>query len=171
VQSDADHARYRRLLSHAFSEKSLREQEPLIKHYIDLLISRLHETCKNTQDMASWFNFVSFDIIGDLTLGESFDCLENSELHPWVAVLFKYFQSTGFIGTVRRFPLLNLMMPWFVPKSLLESRAKHMAFSKEKVMQRIERGTERPDFMSGILMHNDKEVCASVSLSGKVLSV
>ena len=82
VKDDGDHSRYRRLLSHAFSDKALREQEPLIKQYVDLLISRLHENVKNgAQDMASRHNFVTFDIIGDLTLGESFSCLQESALH------------------------------------------------------------------------------------------
>jgi len=33
-----NHARYRRLLSHSFSEKGMREQEGLIKQYVDLFI-------------------------------------------------------------------------------------------------------------------------------------
>lgn len=37
-----DHSRYRRLLSHAFSEKTLREQELLIQSHVDLLIANLH---------------------------------------------------------------------------------------------------------------------------------
>jgi len=61
---NADHARHRRVLAHAFSEKSLRDQEPLVMGYIDLLMSKLHETAGRPQDMVSWYNFVSFDIIG-----------------------------------------------------------------------------------------------------------
>lgn len=41
VGDDADHARFRKSLSHAFSEKSLRSQENLIKHYIDMLVRKL----------------------------------------------------------------------------------------------------------------------------------
>ena len=39
-----NHARYRRLLSHAFSSTGMREHEPLIKKYVDLLIRRLGES-------------------------------------------------------------------------------------------------------------------------------
>lgn len=38
-----NHSRYRRLLSHAFSEKGLREQEGLIRQYVGLLVDRLGE--------------------------------------------------------------------------------------------------------------------------------
>lgn len=38
-----DHRLIRRLLSHAFSETALREQEPVLQSYVDTLIRRLHE--------------------------------------------------------------------------------------------------------------------------------
>lgn len=79
VLNDADHSRYRRILSHAFSDGALQEQAPLVKKYVD---AKLHEnSSKGPQDMLSWFNFVAFGIIGDLTLGESFDCLQQSGYH------------------------------------------------------------------------------------------
>lgn len=72
----------RRNLSSGFSEKALRDQEYIIMKYVDLLMQRLHENSENGPvDMAKWFNFATFDIIGDLTFGESFGCLEKSELH------------------------------------------------------------------------------------------
>ncbi|RMZ85803.1 hypothetical protein DV737_g386, partial [Chaetothyriales sp. CBS 132003] len=36
-----EHARIRRQLAHGFSEKGMREQEPIIKHYLDLFIRQL----------------------------------------------------------------------------------------------------------------------------------
>jgi len=159
VKDDADHSRYRRLLSHAFSDKALREQEPLITPYVDLLISRLHENAnKGAQDMVSWFNFVAFDIIGSLTLGESFGCLEDSALHPWVSILFGYLQISTYLGAMSNFPMLKRVLLNFMPKKVQEQRLNHFLFSKEKVEKRMAQGTERPDFMSNVLKHNDKEV-------------
>lgn len=37
------HGTLRRLLSHGFSEKALRCQEPIIQHYLDLFIRRLRD--------------------------------------------------------------------------------------------------------------------------------
>ena len=37
-----DHARFRKSLSHAFSDKTLRDQESLMKGYLDLLIEKLN---------------------------------------------------------------------------------------------------------------------------------
>jgi len=56
---DADHARYRRLLAHGFSEKAMREQEPLIKRYVDRLISGLREHSGSAQNMVAWYNWTT----------------------------------------------------------------------------------------------------------------
>lgn len=51
-----DHARFRRLLSHAFSEKGLQEQEALITKYINLLVDRLGEVARSgeTTNLVRW---------------------------------------------------------------------------------------------------------------------
>lgn len=59
------HGRLRRQLAHGFSDRSMREQEPLIRSYVDLLIKRLGEHCKGGEeevDMCKWFNFTTFDV-------------------------------------------------------------------------------------------------------------
>jgi cytochrome P450 len=86
------HARYRRAFSNSFSDKSLREQAPVVESYVDLFIRRLkevsanHKDPKKTIDMNEWFNYFAFDLSGDLSFGESFDCLKNGEAHPWVVI-------------------------------------------------------------------------------------
>lgn len=52
------HALFRRLMSRGFSEAALREQEPIILGYVDLLMNRLLENSKGGKpiEMVSWFN-------------------------------------------------------------------------------------------------------------------
>ena len=71
----------RRNFSSAFSDKALRELEPIMTQYFDLLIKRLHERCMEPVNFVHWYNFTTFDIVSDLTFGESFGCLEKSKLH------------------------------------------------------------------------------------------
>lgn len=55
---DENHTRFRRVLSHAFSEQALRGQEVLIQRYVDLCIDRLKETVVSnnaTQDVTEWY--------------------------------------------------------------------------------------------------------------------
>jgi cytochrome P450 len=55
------HAHFRRLISRGFSEAALREQEPIIMGYTDLLMQRLRENSEKGKplEMVSWFNISS----------------------------------------------------------------------------------------------------------------
>jgi len=53
-----NHARMRRLISHAFSDKALREQEGFLQEYIALLIRGLMEHAgKGSVDLVMWYNW------------------------------------------------------------------------------------------------------------------
>lgn len=162
--NDADHARYRRLLSHAFSERALRQQEHLLLSYVDLLITRLRECALSPEiigvDLVKWLNFTTFDIVGDLALGESFHCLEEARYHGWVSILFTQFKAAAFLVSLR---LLGLGKPlrMLLPKSLLKKRAEHASMANERIHRRLDQGvsadTQRNDFMTYILRHNDEK--------------
>ncbi|MCJ1403437.1 hypothetical protein MMC11_006660 [Xylographa trunciseda] len=162
--NDADHARYRRLLSHAFSERALMQQEDLILSYIDLLISRLREHASSPDkvvvDLVQWFNFTTFDIVGDLSLGESFGCLEESRYHGWVSILFTQFKAAALFISLRFFGL-DKPLRLIIPKSLLKKRADHARMANERIHRRLSQGTvadaQRNDFMTYILRHNDEK--------------
>ncbi|KFY72655.1 hypothetical protein V499_07239 [Pseudogymnoascus sp. VKM F-103] len=155
----AGHSRMRRLVAHAFSEKALREQEPLMKGYMDLFIQRLRENCddgKNKLDIVSWYNWTTFDIIGDLMFGEPFDCLENVSYHPWVSILFDSIKAATIFSTTSLFPGAQTVIMALAPKKLIETRDYHQNLVVEKVKTRLERVTDRSDFMTYILRHNDE---------------
>ena len=48
----------RRNLSHAFSDKALRQQEPLIQSYVDLLVHRIGEQVAEGKevDITRWYS-------------------------------------------------------------------------------------------------------------------
>ena len=79
MANDAEHARQRRALSHAFSQKALLEQESIIRGYVDLFVERLKPFAQTGEgiNMCNWFNFTTFDIIGDMAFGEPFGCLRD----------------------------------------------------------------------------------------------
>lgn len=89
IANDSSHSRMRRQLAHAFSERALRSQESYLKHYVDLLISKLRAESDAGQpaDMVKFYNFTTFDVLGDLAFGESFGCLESGGYHPWVRII------------------------------------------------------------------------------------
>jgi averantin hydroxylase len=146
-----NHSRYRRLLSHAFSEKGLREQEPLIRKYVDLLIERLDQFAgEGAQNMVSWYNWTTFDLIGDLAFGEPFHCLENVYNHPWIAFVHGNIKAIPFVSLFRRYGLFSLMQ-YLAPKKLLKARQENYEYTKDKVTTRVKLGKDRGDFLDKVL--------------------
>lgn len=72
VANQTDHAQIRKRLAHAFSDSALLEQEPLLTHYFNLLITKLKEQidspARGRVDMMAYYNFTAFDIIGYVLL-------------------------------------------------------------------------------------------------------
>jgi cytochrome P450 len=162
---DTVHARHRKLLAYAFSDRSLREQEGLIRGYVDLLIAKLREQCESAGDgrrqgrvdIKSWMNYTTFDITGDLMFGEPFDCLKQSELHPWIGLIFNSIKAISLMGAMNQFPLLNAVLTSMIPKSVIQKGLDHFNLGARKVDRRLELGTERPDFLSAILKNGLSE--------------
>ena len=60
----ARHGHLRKQISHGFSEKALRFQEPVIRGYADMMMQRLEENVKAgtpTVDLVSWFNVSRYE--------------------------------------------------------------------------------------------------------------
>lgn len=73
------HSKMRKYLSSAFSDRSLKEQEHLVIEKVDEFINEIYKSGSTSAgiDMTLWFNFLTFDIIGELAFGQSFDGLKS----------------------------------------------------------------------------------------------
>ncbi|KAL9581558.1 MAG: hypothetical protein Q9212_003829 [Teloschistes hypoglaucus] len=151
--NDADHSRVRRLLSHAFSDKALRDQEPIIQTYVDDLMTGLRKHQGNV-NLADWFSWTTFDVIGDLAFGEPFDCLKETTYQPWVAMIINSLKYIAFLSVLLRFPPSLKLAIRFLPAKARQARIDHERMSREKVERRLKSTTDRPDFLSHIIRHN-----------------
>ncbi|KAM0292742.1 hypothetical protein HYE67_011444 [Fusarium culmorum] len=153
-----DHRRQRRLMAHAFSESALTEQEGYIKYYVDLLMTRLkdkHADKGAASDMTEWFNFLTFDIIGELAFGDPFYSLEKSSYHPWIAMLFSSIKGNGKIMFLNNYPLLRPLILLLGTKEI-EMKRQSEQLGAEKTNKRIALGSDaRKDFMTYILRNKD----------------
>lgn len=159
--NEADHSRFRRLLSRSFSEKALRDQEPLIRTYVDLLISRLHrriQAHKPVVDLVSWYNWTTFDLIGDLAFGAPFNCLQDESYHYWVSNVFYNVKANTLFNIAKNYPGIMLLAQLMMPRRLREARDNHVKLTIERVEARMELKTDRPDFLSPILNNQDEKM-------------
>lgn len=142
VHSDRDkkrHARRRRTWDHAFSTRgnfpysihrdyvnqvvlALRDYEHRVSKYSSQLLSTVSDQVGRAMDMGRWFNYYSFDIMGDLTFGKPFDMLVTGQDSYMLSTLHDDLQSLG--------PFLHVM--WFIPffKMIPGLNSSYIAFWK-----------------------------------------
>jgi cytochrome P450 len=63
---NTNHARQRRLINHAFSDRALQDQEQLLKGYAEVLVEKLTKIAEgpnNEVDLVAWYNYTTFDIM------------------------------------------------------------------------------------------------------------
>ncbi|KAJ5593349.1 hypothetical protein N7537_010253 [Penicillium hordei] len=157
----SDHARFRRNFSHAFSDRALREQQPLICKYADTLIDKLHRTIEEDPEakinMVSMLNLTTFDIIGDLTFGDSLNLLAGTGNLAWVSAVFISMKTNTVSRLARYFPWTTPIVRMLIPNELKQQSIAHYKASQESVDKRIDANHTmyKPDIW-GIVM-NQKE--------------
>ena len=145
-----DHGRMRRVMAPGFTYSAMCKQEPLIKTHVDLFLSKLHNICdqgKATVDMLEWFTYCTFDLIGDLSFGEPFGCLENAMLHPWLQLVFANIYVTHIILLCKRIPFFYLFLPVKTTLQLYRDFNRHVVLLRQVVERRLSLTTPRHDFM------------------------
>ena len=77
------HARKRRVLNSAFSEKAMRSAEPFIvqnvDRWCDILADDAGDDWTPPRNMSEWVEYLVFDILGDLCFGKCFEIKEPGE--------------------------------------------------------------------------------------------
>ena len=159
VARTADHRRMRRILAHAFSETAIAEQEPLVMSYVALLIGQLGNQATQEPgqriELTKWYNFITFDIIGDLCMGEPFNTLQEGRYHPWIFEIFRGLKFVGIFRLIQVYPLIRVLWTIFLATSphIANAQKAHFEYTAAKIKKRIERKTERKDFITYVLEH------------------
>jgi cytochrome P450 len=155
------HARHRKALAHGFSERALREQEGMIQGYVTLLVGRLREFAEEGRvvDMVQWYNLTTFDLIGELAFGRTFDCLKRGNLHEYMESLLTMLVTVPVIRGALQFPVIMwLLKNVFMTKRVTESRERQMAFARRCISERLARAStdaRSPDFVESMMRNKD----------------
>lgn len=157
-----DHTRLRRIIGNALSDKALKEQEYILKTYTDLLIQKLQEQVtvsidakSFTTDIQKWYIATTFDTLGDLQFGESFHSLESHDDHPWILSIFRGIKFGMLLTIFHHFP--PLQAKWFLPRIVQDKADAHFQWACKQIERRLNRETERPDFMKYILNTSEEK--------------
>ena len=130
----------------AFVMKSVRQYEPTVVKYADLLVKQLKARSGQVVDSTEWINFFTFDVMGKLSFGRSFDNLEKAESHWFVHLIHENGAPVGAFGTVNWLLHIATSIP-----AALNPMVKMLDYSEKCVDERIANEPEEPDVMSHIL--------------------
>ena len=159
VSNHADHARIRKIMVNSFSDGALRDQEPIIIQYANLLLTKMKESIdspnKGLTDMSAWYMYLTFDIMGDLCFAEPFHALSNGEYHPWMTLIMDGARNGGVVRMQRAYPFIAALIR--IAKRIVYgnsefnvARTQHMKYSIEKTHGRLDKQLDRKDIINPV---------------------
>ena len=162
---DENHARMRKIFSHAFSHKAIREQEPVFQTHVNELVQKLKDATaedpKREFDLGLWYTYTTFDVMSDLAFGEPLHLLEhqNPKYVPWIAAVFNSLQAGVIFRSMRYWPTLYRILRFIAGKKLREKRREQFKFCADSVDIRLTKDPEhtRPDLWSLVLRQKEEE--------------
>ncbi|KAF2797965.1 benzoate 4-monooxygenase cytochrome P450 [Melanomma pulvis-pyrius CBS 109.77] len=128
------HAKRRKLLNLAFTERSLRASTVFMQQHIDrwneLLVGNDISDWSEPRNFTDWVDRLVFDILGDICFGKSFEIKEEGN-NPIREVPHAIVKTMRFVYTISKSPILGLI-PWLRPRGL--SRIFNSIRSKEIIL-------------------------------------
>ena len=162
VADHHDHARMRKLMKLAFTKKALKAQQPIIERHGDLFIDRLRTEATAAGahgrglvlNIADWLSFFTFDVMGDLVFGESFNCLKDGAFHEWVRLIFTNAKALAIFSVIRYSPILESVVMRLMARRLVQDAHDHIELAEAKIHTRLNYEKPREDFMTPFIEHN-----------------
>jgi cytochrome P450 len=154
------HARYRRAIDPGFTERAVLMQESIVQDYVDRFITKMRAMANAAPDKATvvnivqWYNYVTFDLIGDLGFGEPFGCLESEGYHPWMSLIFNSLKAATQFATLRFYPPFDTMLQLMIPTSVKKMADEHWQLVVDKLDRRLNLEKDRPDLISPVQKRN-----------------
>ncbi|KAK8133242.1 hypothetical protein PG999_001415 [Apiospora kogelbergensis] len=170
--SDRDHARIRGVLSSAFSERALFDQESMLVGHVNHLVQRLRDLQGRPTDAVRWLHHCTYDMITDLSLGTSANALDCDDWSPQAHLMFEGIkEGIAVIEMLRFMPFKHYMMGLLMAAFGGSRRVAFVSAGEKAQMRMATDNYERPDFMSYILRANESsreltpaEIKANVAL-------
>ena len=133
--------------------------------YVDLLIQKLRVQPTGSDNarivnIVHWYNLTTFDIIGDLAFGKSFGGLQQGAYHFYVSNIFDSIRASRWLQIMKGYPLMEASAQLLLKISGASVSAKrdlHYKFSKDVMQERLDKETDRKDFISYITKYNDEK--------------
>ncbi len=149
------HAQKKKHLTPAFSARALVAQEAIIHRCLDAFVAKIGPVSQRSPElginMVSWFEMSAFDLFGEMSFGESFDCIAEEKHHFWIDMVLHHVREIVIMDNVRRFGILKLFSQKLLPKLAMSVLAKHTQYTRDKMQRRLNRESPRQDFFTNLV--------------------
>ncbi|TPX07064.1 uncharacterized protein E0L32_011052 [Thyridium curvatum] len=172
---DEEHSRQRKIMSHAFSERILREQEPLLKSWAAKMKTKMAERTATGQgiNMVKFYNCTTFDIMADLLFLQGLNLLEDEEYSPWIKTLFNSLKTATMVLGFRRYSSwVNQFIEYYVKNNeqARKAESEHFRYAAERIDARWNRSANRPDpwaaFLGGLTREEQHVTASALMVAG-----
>ncbi|KAH8769743.1 cytochrome P40 monooxygenase [Hyaloscypha finlandica] len=159
IGTDVDpirHQETRKLLAPGFSAPALKAQTSIVVKYVDKVVDQIKKKgeIERGMNMTQWFMWTAFDIIMDLSFGESLTIVEEGKGHVWVTML----SGSGFqvaLGYImrRQHPIfVKILTRILLNKSSKHMREQHVSMSRGMAIKRLNnKFADRVDLFSHLV--------------------
>lgn len=144
LASDVDHSQLKRALAPAFTPTAIRESEYILIKYVDQLCARLRSLAASSpsgvtsQDLCQWFDFLTFDITGEVGFSEHLQCIEKARHHPWIKTIMESLPFGCMLTQLNRYGVVSAIQA-VIPERVLLWMNKPAQYASMIVQQRLQR--------------------------------
>ncbi|EMF09938.1 cytochrome P450 [Sphaerulina musiva SO2202] len=149
-----EHSRQRKVLSHSFADKTLREIEPLLQGWARKFGERLVKSASAPVDMATLYHCLTFDVMADICFAEDLGMLASGKLNEWVHLIFANVATGAVINCIKNLhPILEYIVTYIYQHGPVKAkRIVHWNFTKDRMDRRTELDNpSRQDLWSAII--------------------
>ncbi|KAJ7055924.1 high nitrogen upregulated cytochrome P450 monooxygenase 2 [Mycena amicta] len=150
------HANRRRIWNRGMSTQSLKGFEGILAERLALLLQQFDRFAKEgggkgKVDVAAWFNFLTFDFMGDMAFGGGFDTLRDGEDRDGIFSIIK--TGVKAMSTISQVPWLNPTIKLIPGANYIPNRLHH--FALEAAQRRVKAGPKENKDLWYHLMDDD----------------
>ncbi|KAI2622116.1 cytochrome P450 [Hypomontagnella submonticulosa] len=164
-----EHGKMRKALAPGLSGSSMKAHEHIIQEYVDMFVRKVGELSTTGSglgvDVTEAIAWLAFDVMGELTFGESFNAVASGQTHFWVSILEDSAHAAILPSFIRRAPGLVLLIPFMLSISALRNLKKHYAYTLQFVRRRLNRQSTEKDIFTSVLEQDDIDETHLVSLA------
>ena len=88
-------------------------------------------------DLNEWMDWTTFDLMGDLTFGETFGCLQQVKYHSWVALIFNSIRAVSITGAIKQWPWIDAVWQFLIGGIYMRAMRQHQELVVSKVNRRL----------------------------------